>query len=81
MFTLPPAGTLGSVGRNSLIGPDFMTLDLALLKNVRLQGSTSLQLRAEIFNLTNRPNFGQPKPERLQSGPQMRRRHDQPDSG
>ena len=37
-----------------------MTLDLALLKNVRLQGSTSLQFRAEIFNLTNRPNFGQP---------------------
>jgi hypothetical protein len=60
VFTLPPAGTLGSVGRNSLIGPDFMTLDLALLKNVRLEGATSLQLRAEIFNLTNRPNFGQP---------------------
>jgi hypothetical protein len=37
-----------------------MTLDLALLKNVKLQGSSSIQLRAEIFNLTNRPNFGQP---------------------
>lgn len=59
-FTLPAAGTLGAVGRNSLIGPDFMTVDVALLKNVRLQGSSSIQLRAEVFNLTNRPNFGQP---------------------
>ena len=59
-FTLPAAGTLGTVGRNSLLGPDFMTVDVALLKNVRLQGSTSIQLRAEVFNLTNRPNFGQP---------------------
>jgi carboxypeptidase family protein/TonB-dependent receptor-like protein len=59
-FALPAPGTLGTVGRNSLVGPDFMTLDLALLKNVKLQGSSSVQLRAEIFNLTNRPNFGQP---------------------
>jgi hypothetical protein len=27
---------------------------------VKLQGSSSVQLRAEVFNLTNRPNFGQP---------------------
>jgi carboxypeptidase family protein/TonB-dependent receptor-like protein len=59
-FALPAPGTLGAVGRNSLVGPDFMTVDLALLKNVKLQGSSSVQLRAEIFNLTNRPNFGQP---------------------
>ena len=59
-FTLPAAGTLGNVGRNSLVGPDFMTLDLAVLKNVTLQGSSSIQLRAEVFNLTNRANFGQP---------------------
>jgi len=59
-FTLPAAGTLGRVGRNSLVGPDFMTLDLAVLKNVALQGSSSIQLRAEVFNLTNRANFGQP---------------------
>ena len=59
-FTLPAAGTLGSVGRNSLTGPDFMTLDLAALKSVALTGGSSVQLRAEVFNLTNRPNFGQP---------------------
>jgi len=59
-FTLPAAGTLGNVGRNSLTGPDFMTLDLAALKSIALSGGSSVQLRAEVFNLTNRPNFGQP---------------------
>ena len=59
-FTLPAPGTLGTVGRNSLTGPRFTTVDFALLKNVALQGSSSLQFRAEVFNLTNHPNFGQP---------------------
>ena len=47
-----------------MIGPDFMTIDLALQKSVRLGGSpsggSSIQLRAEAFNVTNRTNFGQP---------------------
>ena len=59
-FVLPAPGTLGNAGRNSLVGPDFMTADLAVLTNVKLQGSSSVQLRLEIFNLTNRANFGQP---------------------
>jgi hypothetical protein len=59
-YTLPAAGTLGTVGRNSLIGPRFATVDAALLKTVRLQRSSSIQLRAEVFNLTNHVNFGQP---------------------
>jgi hypothetical protein len=64
-FTLPSPGTLGTAGRNSLTGPDFMTIDLALQKSIRLGGSgggggTSIQLRAEAFNVANRPNFGQP---------------------
>jgi hypothetical protein len=63
-FTLPAPGTLGTVGRNSLTGPDLMTIDLALQKSIRLGGSgaggPSIQLRAEAFNVTNRPNFGQP---------------------
>ena len=57
---LKSPGTLGSVGRNSLTGPRFATADVALLKNVALRGSSSLQFRAEVFNLTNHVNFGQP---------------------
>jgi hypothetical protein len=66
-FTLPAPGALGHAGRNSLTGPDFMTLDLALQKTIRIgaalrraQSGPSIQLRAEGFNLTNRTNFGQP---------------------
>jgi outer membrane receptor protein involved in Fe transport len=60
-FTLPAAGTLGSgVGRNSLRAPGLVTLDLGISKNVSLGGGASLQLRAELFNLFNRVNYGQP---------------------
>ncbi len=63
-FVLPAPGTLGTAGRNSLTGPDFMTVDVALQKSVRLgssgSGGSSIQLRAEAFNVTNRTNFGLP---------------------
>src|SRR5262249_2773631 len=35
-FTLPAPGTLGNVGRNSLIGPDYRTVDVGVIKNVAL---------------------------------------------
>ena len=61
LFTLPAAGTLGSgVGRNALRGPGLVTVDLGVSKNVSLGGNASLQLRAELFNLFNRVNYGQP---------------------
>ena len=63
LFALPAAGTLGTgVGRNALRGPGLVTVDLGLSKNVSLGGRASLQLRAEIFNLFNRVNYGQPNP-------------------
>lgn len=58
-FVLPEAGFYGNAGRNILRGPDFRTVDLSLVKNNRI-GRTSLQLRAEAFNLLNRANFGIP---------------------
>jgi hypothetical protein len=62
-FVLQPAGTLGNVGRGSLIGPNLRTFDLALIKNTRfplLGEASNLQFRAEAFNLFNRANFGPP---------------------
>ncbi len=50
----------GNAGRNILIGPDFRNLDLGLSKNFRFSNRRRLQFRAEIFNLTNRPNFQVP---------------------
>ena len=34
-FVLPPAGTLGNVGRGAFIGPNLRTFDLSLVKNTR----------------------------------------------
>jgi hypothetical protein len=60
VFVSPAPGTLGDVGRNSLRGPGYANVDMSFSKNVALAGRGSIQLRAEVFNLFNRANFGQP---------------------
>lgn len=57
-FTLQPVGTLGDARRNSLIGPHFLNLDFALLKNTKITERVSAQFRAEFFNIANRTDFG-----------------------
>lgn len=59
-FIVPPAGTYGNVGRNSLIGPGFANLDLSLRKDTALSERFRLQFRAEFFNILNRANFSTP---------------------
>jgi hypothetical protein len=59
-FSMPAYGTFGNAGRNILEGPGYRNVNLALLKRVPLRGRTSLQLRAEAFNLLNRANFDLP---------------------
>ena len=59
-FSMPAFGTFGNAGRNILEGPGYQNVNLALLKLVPLRGRTSLQLRAEAFNLLNRTNFDLP---------------------
>jgi carboxypeptidase family protein/TonB-dependent receptor-like protein len=57
-FASPPAGTLGTCGRDSGRGPNFRQLDLNFVKEFKLQGTTRLQARWEVFNLTNTVNLG-----------------------
>jgi hypothetical protein len=59
-FVLQPAGTFGNVGRNTIIGPGFILVDAALLKNFRFTETKSLQFRFEAFNAPNHPNWGNP---------------------
>lgn len=62
-FILQPAGTLGTMGRGALIGPDLRSLDLAFMKNFilsKVSESANVQFRVESFNLLNRANFGPP---------------------
>ena len=59
-FALPAAGYLGNLGRGTLRGPGVFTCDFALHKDLFLTERQRLELRAEAFNLTNRPNFQVP---------------------
>jgi hypothetical protein len=56
-YSLEPAGTLGNVLRNSLVGPRLVNLDFALLKNTKITEGLQAQFRAEFFNIANRTDF------------------------
>jgi hypothetical protein len=59
-FEPAPAFTLGSSSRNPVRGPGYRNLDLALMRRVPLSGARALEVRAEMFNVTNRPHFMAP---------------------
>jgi hypothetical protein len=59
-YAIPAAYTFGNLGRNTVIGPGFAQLDFGGYKNFRLTERLGMQFRAEIFNITNRVNFGNP---------------------
>ncbi|MBI4459182.1 MAG: hypothetical protein HY648_03860, partial [Acidobacteria bacterium] len=61
-FGLPEPGTVGTAttGRNTIIGPRTVNLDLSLQKNFILDSRRNLQFRAEFFNLANHANFASP---------------------
>jgi hypothetical protein len=59
-FSLPAPFTFGSARRNSVTGPGFATLDLAIAKGWSLQRGSRLEFRWEIFNALNRANFDIP---------------------
>ncbi len=59
-FAFPPPGTFGNAGRNIVDGPGFQSVNASLIKNTNLTESVNLQLRAEVFNLFNHPNFNLP---------------------
>lgn len=53
----------GNNGRNQLVGPRLVNVDLALLKNIRvprISETFGLQLRFEFFNILNHANFQAP---------------------
>ncbi|MGC4084460.1 MAG: TonB-dependent receptor [Vicinamibacterales bacterium] len=56
-FVAPPAGAFGTLGRNSLVGPGYVNLDVVLAKGFTFGGQRRLELRAEIFNALNRRNY------------------------
>jgi hypothetical protein len=50
----------GSSGRNILRGPGVFNLDASLFRNFKMTERFGLQLRMEMFGVTNTPQFGNP---------------------
>jgi hypothetical protein len=60
-FASPTTQTgFGNAGRNSFYGPGFDNLDLSLIKNTKLTEKINFQFRADVFDILNHPNYGQP---------------------
>jgi hypothetical protein len=66
-FCPPPTGSTGeplrqgNLGRNALRGFGATQWDFAVHREFPIHESLKLQFRAEMFNVLNHPNFGQPQ--------------------
>jgi hypothetical protein len=59
-FKVQPQYTYGNSGRNILFGPGLTNIDFLLGKSFPLGEKRRMQFRAESFNFSNTPGFGQP---------------------
>ncbi len=59
-FQVPPSGAWGNAGRNLARGPRLWQLDSALQKSWAAGERLRVQFRAEVYNLLNRAQLGQP---------------------
>jgi hypothetical protein len=59
-FLIPTAQRQGSLGRNVIRGFGMYQADVDIRREFSLRERLRLQLKAEFFNLTNHPNFGDP---------------------
>ena|ERR1051325_6046911 len=59
-FVAPSPGQQGNFPRNGLRSFGASQVDLALRREFKLREQVRLQVRAELFNLFNHPNFGAP---------------------
>ena len=58
---IPPAGRVGTSGRNQFYGPGLVNFDFAASKSFTLWSERShLEFRADFFNLFNHTNFANP---------------------
>ncbi len=50
----------GNVGRNTVRGPGYFNLDVGLTRNIPIYREFAVVLKAESFDVTNTPQWGQP---------------------
>ena len=59
-FTLPPVGRQGTLGRNVVRAFSLSQLDFSFRRKFTVSEQFKLQLKADLFNAFNHPNFGAP---------------------
>jgi hypothetical protein len=55
-----PGNAFGTLGRNTVEGPGYSDLDIALVKNTRITERMNLQFRFDAFDSLNQVNFNNP---------------------
>lgn len=56
-FTANALGTFGDLGSDSMVGPPYFDIDVAVSRLFSIKEKQHLELRFEFFNLTNHVNF------------------------
>jgi hypothetical protein len=59
-FAFPEPGQFGTYGRNQLFGPSFSNVDVSVNKAFQITERSQLQFVAELFNIFNHANLGNP---------------------
>lgn len=59
-FAIAPQFAIGDASRNPARGPAYRDLDMAAVKHTAIAERFDLELRAEVFDITNTPAFAQP---------------------
>jgi hypothetical protein len=59
-FSIPANGTFGNLGRNAFRARGIAQLDLGLSKFAPIREHLSIRFRADLFNITNRAQYGAP---------------------
>jgi hypothetical protein len=56
----PAAGRIGTLGRNTEMGPNFVDINIGVHKHFRISERMGAELRGEVFNSLNRANYDAP---------------------
>jgi hypothetical protein len=59
-FAIPQPGKYGNLAPNAPTGPGFASLDMNLSKKFMFTERLNLELRADLYNVLNHPNFSNP---------------------